>query len=120
MAKEKTRGGWLTFWLWAMVISNGLTTLMYLLFPSLFQKVYPAASSGVFMLLGGLSLVGIISALALLQWKKWGFYANCGIAIAAFFINSYLGIPILFNIAGLVTGPLILYLSMRSRWNLFE
>ena len=52
------------------------------------------------------------------MWKKWAFFAFCGIAGIAFVINLVIrgGFS---SILGLL-GPIILYLIMRPKWDLFE
>ena len=54
------------------------------------------------------SLIGIASAVAILRWQKWGFYALCALAMIALPINLYSHISPGTAFLGLL-GPVIMY-----------
>lgn len=116
---EKKRGAWLTFWLILMLILNFFVALSYLLFNKLMVLMYPKVSLGVWYVYGFAALANVVFVIFLFLWKKWPFYAFCGITLLAFIMNLAIGLGILSAILGLL-GPIILYLSMKSRWKLFK
>lgn len=112
--RRKERGIFLTVWLVLMLIANVLSVIGYLI------GGHPLSISPYWVIdiLAGLSAFNILLTIFLFMWKKWAFFAFCGVAGIAFGINLALGLG-LFSFAGLA-GPVILYLAMRGKWNLFE
>jgi len=102
-----------------MLVANFLTALIYLAFTSIMGESYPGIASWVWHLYGILSLANLVFVFYLFNWKRWPFYAFVGIAGVVFIINLVIGFGILDSILGLL-GPVRLYFSMKSRWNLFE
>jgi hypothetical protein len=116
---EKKRGAWLTIWLVFMLIVNFFTALTYLVLNKTIASVYPNVALWVWYIYGLVSLANFIFIILLFMWKKWPFYAFCGSAVIAFIMNLAIGLGIVSAVLGLA-GPIILYLSMKSRWDLFE
>jgi len=48
-----------------------------------------------------------VCAVAVLQWKKWGFWGFCASAVASLVVNLWLGVGM--GIVGAVIGVLLLY-----------
>jgi hypothetical protein len=119
MVKVKRRGAWLTIWLIFMLVMNFFVALIYLGFNELRVSTYPNIPLWTWYLYGLLTLANFVCVIFLFMWKKWPFFVLCGIALAAFVINLAIGSNVLMSLLGL-GGPIILYLSMKSRWNLFE
>ena len=118
--KEKKRGVWLTIWLTFMLIGNLFIALIYLLLSkTVVAPAYPNVALWVWYMYGLLTLENFVFVIFLFMWKKWPFFALCGMAMVAFILNLVIGLGILDSILGFL-GPLILYLSMKSRWDLFE
>lgn len=114
---EKKRGFWLTAWLVLMIIANFFSAMTYLLFQDLVLTLEPNLPVWLLYLYGILSVAGIIFAIFLFSWKKWPFYAICGIAILLFGLNVWS-----FGIISALSGPLgvlFLYLLMRPKWAMF-
>jgi len=116
---EKKRGVWLTIWLVLMLIANFVTALTYLVLNKTISAGYPNIALWVWYIYGLLALANFVFLILLFRWKKWPFFAFCGITIVAFIMNLVIGLGIFAAISGLI-GPIILYFSMKSRWNLFE
>jgi hypothetical protein len=119
MAKaEKKRGTWLTIWLVLMLIANFFTALAYLLLNKMMVSVYPNVALWIWYVFGVLAVANLVFVIFLFMWKKWPFFALCGMASIALIMNLAIGQGI-FTIFGLA-GPIILYFSMKPRWNSFE
>ncbi len=116
---EKKRGALLTIWLAIMLILNIITALSYLLLNASIASFYPGIPLWIFYLYGLLSLANAVFVIFLFKWKKWAFFAICASAAIIFIMNISVGIKTTAAIAGLL-GPVILYLIMRPKWNLFE
>jgi len=120
MAKtEKKRGTLLTIWLILMLIFNGITALSYLLGGGFITSVLPTIPMWVIYSLGVFALLNFVFAIFLFMWKKWAFFGFCGSAGIIFVINLIIGIGFVSALLGLI-GPVILYLIMRPKWDLFE
>jgi hypothetical protein len=102
-----------------MLIFNGITVLVYLLGAGFMASILPTIPIWAFYVLGILAILNITFTIFLFKWKRWAFFAICGMAGIVFIINLLIGVNIFSSIFGL-SGPIILYLIMRSRWNLFE
>ena len=121
MAK-KVRGILLTFWLYLMLIMNGIFALFYLGGAQGLEEAI-ILPFWIIFLLGLGSVANVIFAVYLFKWKKWAFFAFIGSAAVAFIINVHVKYNIGFEemgspITGLL-GPVILYLLMRPKWKLF-
>ena len=108
MAGAKSRHGCLTTWLVLMIIANSGAALMYLLGSEAIRRTLPNAPGWVFPVLIVLSLFNLACAIALFQWKKWGFWGFCASAAVALVVNLSLGLGIASALAGLI-GVLLLY-----------
>jgi hypothetical protein len=108
MSEGKQRHGCLLAWLILMIIGNSLVALLYLLAGGLIKQVMPNIPDWSLPVLGLLCIVNVVCAVALLKWKKWGFYGVAGTSAAAFVINLALGQGIIQSLLGLL-GIAILY-----------
>ena len=115
----KKRGKLLTFWLVLMLIANAGTALTYLLWNSSIITTYPNVPSWIWYIYGLLGLANVVFTIFLFMWKKWSFFAFCGMAALTFILNLIVGLGIIPAIFGLA-GPVILYLIIRSKWSLLE
>ncbi len=116
---EKKRGLWLTILLILMLIGNFFSALVYLVFNKTISLLYPKVALWVWYIYGVIGLAGFVFIIFLFLWKKWPFFAICGATILVSIIDLVIGFGVFAALFGLI-GPLILYLSMKSRWNLFE
>ena len=121
------QGGCLTAFLVAMIIANAGTAQLYLLnwskdfpenIPESITQQFPRMSQGLLLLLGFGALLNIVLAALVCQWRRVGVYGFFALALLAFSINLYVGIPVIQAIGGLL-GPLILALLVRPRWSRF-
>lgn len=120
----KKRGVLLTIWLILMLIVNTGIALFYLLggLNDYILKAFLALTVPwwAIITLGSLALLNVICAVFLLMWKKWAFFAICGSCGVALIANIIIGINTFQVILSSFLYPAILYLIMRSKWNLFE
>jgi len=115
---EKKRGGLLTAWLILMLIANAGTAAYYFLFGSLVTALLPTIPFWAIYVLGVGSLLNFAFTIFLFKWKRWAFFAFCGMAGVVLVINIVIGMGIS-SLFGLL-GPVILYLILRSKWNYLE
>jgi len=117
---EKNHGTLLTIWLVLILIGNFFSSISYLFSISTFTSIYPNISPGIFYFVGILTFANVICVIFLFNWKKWAFFAFCGVTAIAVILNSFvmtLGIgPLL---SGLIR-VLILYLLLKPKWDLLE
>ena len=116
---EKKRGALLTIWLVIMLIANFFTALFYLLLNPTIASADPNVASWIFYIYGISGLANFAFVIFLFMWKRWAFYALCGSAMIVFIMNLAIGVGIFAAIFGLAE-PVILYLIMKSNWDLFE
>ncbi|MCJ7727835.1 MAG: hypothetical protein MUO96_04230 [Actinobacteria bacterium] len=136
MAEAKNRHGCLMAWLVLIIIVNSLTTLSYLIYTfgrgmitqvlqsQTFQSQMPQSQMlqiqmlldipvWVFSLLIALSIFNVVCAIALLLWKKWGFWGYCATSVTALVINLLFvsrGIgPVLVSVLTGLLGVLVLF-----------
>jgi hypothetical protein len=111
----RKRGTVLTLWLVLLILGNTVSPLLTVLgirpLPSSVPLwiIYPLILSSVLL---------VVSAIAMLAWKKWGFYLLCAIEVLAIAVNLLAGAGV-FAFVGLI-GLAITYLLLRSSWSLFE
>ncbi len=129
--QPKKRDGGLTFWLVIILLGNMIfllsqvPSIRLLFFPlgailfSFFDGFFggsPLWSIPLFIIY---TIISICSIIALLMWRKVGFYAICLTAIAAFITSMVVGIltfGIIVNCASIV----ILSILLRTEWKLFR
>ena len=110
---NKKRGILLTIWLLIMLIANTYTgyTFLKLVFSEFGTWMYYAYSF--------VSLLNVVFIISLFMWKRWAFYAFCGSSVLAIVLNLLMGLG-MFAIFFGISGPIVLYLFMSSRWKMFE
>ena len=119
----KQRHGCLTAWLVFIIIANALAALVVLLAGS------NLADTGkfplwVFLVQIAVNVAAVAFAIALFEWKKWGFYGFLGIGIIGLVVNLASGGNAVIAISGLV-APAILYAVLqiggdRKGWTQLE
>jgi len=117
---EKNHGTLLTIWLFLMLIGNFFSSISYLTSNSTFTSLYPNTFPGIFSFFGILTFANVIFVIFLFNWKKWAFFAFCGVAVITLMLKIFvikLGIGTL--LSGLI-GILILYLLLKPKWDLLE
>jgi hypothetical protein len=112
MEGSKSRHGCLTVWLVIIIIGSSLSALMYLFGSEIIRRTFPDTPGWTFIILIVLSLFNIVCAIALLQWKKWGFWGICASSIAAIIINIVIGLGIGYILSGLI-GVVLLYAVLQ-------
>lgn len=110
------RHGCLTAWLIFLMVVNGLFAVSFLFAgKSILHQAAPtagtAASAAVYAP-GILSAINVGLAVAVFQYKKWGFWGFIGVAVSAFAVNLLLGagpIAASLGLVGGIVGVAILY-----------
>ncbi|MEX0731642.1 MAG: hypothetical protein WED00_01955 [Aquisalimonadaceae bacterium] len=108
MTDAKTRHVCLTAWLALMIVINAMNVLVYSLGSEALQQALPDVPAWAFPVLIALSLFNLVCAIALFQWKKWGFWGVCVSSVVTLVVNLSLGFGIGAVFTGLV-GVLMLY-----------
>lgn len=108
MNEGKQRHGCLTAWLILMIIVNAATALFYLLGSAAIKQNFPSAPVWTFPVLAVVGIANVVCAVALFQWKKWGFFGFIATSIIAFVVNLTVGVNIVQASIGLV-GVALLY-----------
>jgi hypothetical protein len=123
MAEVKQRHGCLTTWLVLMIIANSLTALIYLLDKNAIKpNLHAPAWSR--LALAVIGMANLVFSIALLRWKKWGFFGIVGTSILTLFVNLRNGVNPGFAVFGL-TGVVMLYTLLqigkdRKGWTQLE
>ncbi len=112
MAEGKQRHGCLTAWLVLMIVANSATALVYLLGSAAIRQSLPNTPTWVFPVLATLGIFNVVCSVALLQWRKWGFFGFIVSALAAFGVNLTIGLSVVQACFGLL-GVAILYAVLQ-------
>ncbi len=88
--KTRTRHGCLTAWLIFVIICAAIVTIIYITNAGDFMRYghFPGWIKPAMIVL---SVFDIICAIALLNWKKWGFWGFCCISLVGLIINLAIG-----------------------------
>src|SRR6266576_237863 len=96
----KERHGCLTTYLVFVIIVNSGLSLLYLLGSEWVLQNRPNTPDWALWCLAGGGLVNVLCAVALLRWKKWGFWFTVASAIAIFVVNLSIGLGPSSGLAG--------------------
>ena len=108
----RSRPGLVTAWLLLVVAINTVFAVGYL-GASIRAGETPLHVPPWFFLCMALgSAANVVSAVALLKWRRWGFYVICANALAGLILNLTAGVPVVFCLAGLL-GLGILYAVLQ-------
>jgi hypothetical protein len=99
MSDGKQRHGCLTAWLVLMIIANAAAAL-YLLGSAAIRQNFPSAPAWAFPVLAVMVIANVVCAIALFQWKKWGFFGFLVTSAVTFVVNLMVGLNILQAILG--------------------
>jgi len=107
-----------------MIGVNSVTAIVTPLSVGLIQKATPGFPAWVVWPLGLGCLFNVVCAIALMNWKRWGFYGAALTSVIAFALNVYSGLPAGQCLLGFI-GIAILYgvLQMgvpQSGWSQME
>lgn len=115
---DRKRGTVLTLWLVLLILVNAGGTLLsiFRILSSSFVLLSVPLWASYTLMVG--SVLIVVSAIAMLSWKKWGFYMYGAIGVLGFAVNLTIGAGV-FSFIGLL-GIAITYLLLRSNWTLLE
>lgn len=121
MYEQKRRHGCVTAWLLLMIFSNSLVTLAYLFAQGAIAKTLPSGDKWAVPTVTLIGILNIVLIIALLRWKKLGFFGLVCTAIATFLIDITIGVNAGYAIFGLA-GVVLLFVLLqiggeRSAWD---
>ncbi|MBU1446060.1 hypothetical protein KKD70_02245 [Patescibacteria group bacterium] len=116
---EKKRGILLTSWLIIMLVVKFFAASSFFLANEQIALYSPNITLWLAYLYGIIAFVNLTFVIFLFRWKKWAFYGICINAIIVFIMNLFIGMDAQVAILAL-SLVVILYLTMRPKWDLFE
>lgn len=115
--ETRQRHGCLTTWLIFMIIGNSITAASYLLMGDIIAQNLPnPIPQPIMTTLIIVSILNLLLAIMLFQWKKWAFWVLVGTSIIALIINLSLGLGIGTSLFGL-SGIAILFGVLQMKKN---
>lgn len=106
--ERKERHGCLTIQLILMIVASLYSALINLGAWVLPVPEFLATKVWALPILAVSSLLGVVFAIALFRWKKWGFWGFVAVASFNFILNLILGLGIVASLPGLL-GIALLY-----------
>jgi hypothetical protein len=91
-----------------VIIANSATALIYLFGAAAIKRSAPNMPDWAFPVLIVLVLFNLACAVALLRWKKWGFWCLVGSAVVTLGVNLTIGLGLSSAIVGFL-GAILLY-----------
>ncbi len=108
MAALKERHGCLTAWLVVMIVGNLIVAVYYLVSSASFRQAMPSGSEWTLPASIILLLFNMVCAVALLNWKKWGFWGICVSSTIVLIVNLSAGLGIIPALSALL-GVILLF-----------
>jgi len=96
--------------LWSVI-----TIFAFIVFNHKMVESYPHVPSLIFHILGIIAWGNIIGMIALIRYRKWGFWLYLGVTIAVIILYLIGKMNFFLAISGII-GPIIVYLLLRPRW----
>jgi hypothetical protein len=120
----KTRHGCVTAYLGFAVVVNSIMSIVYLVSNDFILRALPRAEAWHMPVLAVGCLLNVAFAVALLRWKKWGFYGFVALAVVVFFFNLMIGVggQSIGGLVGIVIMWVVLQVAHNGRkaWDLLE
>ena len=91
-----------------MIVLNSITALTYLVGSQAIQQALPGIPAWALIVLGVVAVFNLVCAIALFNWKKWGFWGFIFSSLAALVINLNIGLGVAQSLFGLI-GVAVLY-----------
>ena len=111
MTRHK-RHGLLTAYLVFKLVAYSLTLIAYLFASDRILALNPAMPPWILSVFIVFCIVGLVSTSAIFEWRIWGFYVICALAIAGFILNLCAHLSPSKVFLGLL-GPAVLYGLLR-------
>ena len=112
----KSRHGCLMAWLILIIIMNSAVALMYLINPlrrGMISQILPNVPVWVSIVSIVISIFIVVCAIALLLWKKWGFWGICATSVVSLIVNLSVGSSgigqVLFSVFNCLLGVVLLF-----------
>jgi|GEM_PF-2537750 len=114
---EKYRTIFVVLWISIFILSQAVLAV-YCITNSVTGKF--TKDTIMLVLTGALSMVNLMSLMAIWYWWKWGFYA-LGVGIVGITVLAIAGLPVpVIWVFGLLAGYIVTILLTRSIWYYFE
>ncbi|MBD3253301.1 hypothetical protein GF386_06210 [Candidatus Pacearchaeota archaeon] len=98
-----------------IIIASSFTAISFIIFNSTLTQMFPHVPSLIFFIYGLLAIGNIVAAIALIKFKKWGFWLFLGISVIKIILDLLGRVRILLALSGLIL-LLIIYLLIRPFW----
>ena len=108
MPAQKQRHGCLIAFLIVMIVLNSITALAYLVGSQAIQQALPGIPAWALIVLGVVAVFNLVCAIALFNWKKWGFWGFIISSIVTLVINLNIDLGVAQSLSGLI-GVAVLY-----------
>jgi hypothetical protein len=89
MSEQNKRHSFLTIWLCLIVILNLLGGIYYLLNTDKIHELVPTTPLWVIKIQADLAIFNVVCAVALFNWKRWGFWGYCATGVISCFLNIF-------------------------------
>ncbi|MEO1052944.1 MAG: hypothetical protein AAFX87_20080 [Bacteroidota bacterium] len=122
---QKTRHGCVTTWLILIIVFNSLALVMNTFFNSYILRNLPNASFATVFIQAVMAGINVIAAIALLRWKKIGFWGFVCTSLATFAVNVSIGFAVIPATTGLLGAAILFGILQikqdgKSAWELME
>jgi RNA polymerase subunit RPABC4/transcription elongation factor Spt4 len=119
----RKRSGCLSTWLILMIIVNSISSLINLIGNDFVRRSFPMAPGWMIIALGGAGIFNVVCAVALMKWKKWGFWGLLVSCVLVLIINLTIGLGL--QSLGGILGIVILFILLtngkeNSAWSRME
>lgn len=108
----RQRSPFLLAWLVLVAITNAVGALFYLAGSGITAETLPDASAWTIGALTVLGIVNVACAVAVLAWRRWGFYGLCFSTLVVTIISFVSGASLVESL-GILIAPVILYGLLR-------
>jgi mannose/fructose/N-acetylgalactosamine-specific phosphotransferase system component IIC len=108
MSEGKKRHGCLAVYLWVLIVANSIVAIFYLFGSDAIREISPSMPDWALPVLAIGAILNVVFAIALYQWKMWGFLGFIATSILAFVVNLMVGISVFQALMGLA-GVAFLY-----------
>src|SRR5690348_10145000 len=99
---KKQRHGCLTAWLLFVIVLNAVAAVLNV-FDSGLASTIPGSAGWAVPVRAALAIVNVTCAVALLLWRRWGFYGLVVTTIVGLVVNVALGVNAALVLFGLIT-----------------
>jgi mannose/fructose/N-acetylgalactosamine-specific phosphotransferase system component IIC len=108
MSEGKKRHGCLAAYLWVMIVLNSIVAIFYLFGSAAIREISRSIPDWALPVLAIGAILNVVFAIALYQWKMWGFLGFVATSVLVVVVNLMIGIGVIQALLGL-GGVAVLY-----------